>query len=134
VNRFIDHLQVITTYNYNNIAIYTLCSSLEHTVWCSHSVTRYFLLTVPTMAILLPLTSRPFYTDSRTELTTDLVAPSVFKITPRYGPRRKYPSFSYANRLSRIVFASPSNGSTRYSVMGPILCLKHYRGCSIITS
>jgi hypothetical protein len=32
VNRFIDHLQVVTTNNYNNIANSTLYSSLEHTV------------------------------------------------------------------------------------------------------
>jgi hypothetical protein len=31
-NIFIDHLQVITTNNYNTIAVSTLYSSLEHTV------------------------------------------------------------------------------------------------------
>jgi hypothetical protein len=32
VNRFINHVQVVTTNNYNTIAISTLYSSLEHTV------------------------------------------------------------------------------------------------------
>jgi hypothetical protein len=54
VNRFIDHLQVITKNNYNTIANFTLYSSLEHTVWCTQSVTWRFLVTVPTMAIPLP--------------------------------------------------------------------------------
>jgi hypothetical protein len=31
-NRFIDHLQVVTTNDYNTIVISTLCSSLEYTV------------------------------------------------------------------------------------------------------
>jgi hypothetical protein len=35
---FIDHIQVITTNNYNNIAISTLYSSLQQTVSCSQSV------------------------------------------------------------------------------------------------
>jgi hypothetical protein len=53
VNRFIDHLQVVTTNNYNTIAISTIYSSLEHTVQCSQSVIRRFLVTAPTMAISL---------------------------------------------------------------------------------
>jgi hypothetical protein len=32
MNRFIDHLQVVTTNNYNTITIFTLYSSLEYTV------------------------------------------------------------------------------------------------------
>jgi hypothetical protein len=32
LNRFIDHLQVVPKNNYNTIAIFTLYSSLEHTV------------------------------------------------------------------------------------------------------
>jgi hypothetical protein len=32
VNEFADHLQDVTTNNYNTIAISTLYSSLEHTV------------------------------------------------------------------------------------------------------
>jgi hypothetical protein len=55
MNRFIDYLQVITTNNYNTIAISTIYNSLEHTVKCSQSVTRRFLVTAPTMTIpLLP--------------------------------------------------------------------------------
>jgi hypothetical protein len=53
VNIFIDHLQVVTTNNYNTIALSTLYSSLEHTV-----VTRRLLVTAPTIAILLPPGSR----------------------------------------------------------------------------
>jgi hypothetical protein len=53
VNRFTDHLQVVTASNYNTI-ISTFYISLEHTVWCSHSVTRRFLVTAPKMAIPLP--------------------------------------------------------------------------------
>jgi hypothetical protein len=46
--RFIDHLQVVTTTNYNTTAISTLCSSVQHTVYCSQSVTRCFLVTALT--------------------------------------------------------------------------------------
>jgi hypothetical protein len=46
VNEYIDRLQVITTTNYNPIAISTLYTSQEHTVCCSQSVTRRFLVTV----------------------------------------------------------------------------------------
>jgi hypothetical protein len=52
VNRFIEHLQVVTTNNYNTIVISTLYSSLGNT--CVLSVTRYFLLPAPTLAIPLP--------------------------------------------------------------------------------
>jgi hypothetical protein len=90
VHSFIDHLQVVTTNNYYTIAISTLYSSLEHTVYYSHSVTRRFLLTAPTMAIPLPPGSSPLFTDSRTELT-ELIAPIVFSITPRHEPRRNSP-------------------------------------------
>jgi hypothetical protein len=48
------HLQVVTANKYNIIAISTFYSSLEHTVYCSQYVTRRFLVTAPTMAILLP--------------------------------------------------------------------------------
>jgi hypothetical protein len=54
VNRIIDHFPVLTTNNYNSIAISTLYSSLLHTAWCSQSVTRRFLVTAPPMAIPLP--------------------------------------------------------------------------------
>jgi hypothetical protein len=54
VNVFIDHLQVVTTNNYNTIAVSTLYSSLQHTVWCSESVTGRFLVTAPTMPTSLP--------------------------------------------------------------------------------
>jgi hypothetical protein len=54
VNIFNDHLQVVTTKSHNTIAISTLYSSVEHTVQCSQSVTRRFLVTAPTMAIPLP--------------------------------------------------------------------------------
>jgi hypothetical protein len=65
----IDHLQVVTTNNYNTIAISRVYSSLEHTVLCSQSVTRRFLVTAPTMAIPLPPGSNPLFTNSRTEVT-----------------------------------------------------------------
>jgi hypothetical protein len=32
MNKFIDHLQVVTTNNYNTIAIFALYNLLEHTV------------------------------------------------------------------------------------------------------
>jgi hypothetical protein len=54
VNRFIDHLEVITTNNYNSIGISTLYSSLEHTVLSSQSVTIRFLVMAPTVAIPVP--------------------------------------------------------------------------------
>jgi hypothetical protein len=53
VNTFTGHLQVVTVNNYNTIAISTFYSSLEHTVECSQSVTRSFLVTAPKMAIPL---------------------------------------------------------------------------------
>jgi hypothetical protein len=37
---FIDHLQVATTNNYNTITDLHTYSSLEHTVYCSQSVTK----------------------------------------------------------------------------------------------
>jgi hypothetical protein len=55
MNKFIDHLQVVTTKNnYNTITISTLYNTLEHTVWYSQFVIRLFLVTAPTMAIPLP--------------------------------------------------------------------------------
>jgi hypothetical protein len=54
VNRFIDHLQVVTTNSNNTIPTSTLYIALEHTVYCSQCVTRRFLVTAPTMAIPLP--------------------------------------------------------------------------------
>jgi hypothetical protein len=71
VNRFYC-LQVITKNNYNTIAISTLYSSLEHTVQCSQSVTRRFLVTAPAMAIPNS-SSSPLFRDSCTELSTDFV-------------------------------------------------------------
>jgi hypothetical protein len=63
MNRFIDSLHVVTTNKYNTIAISTLYLSLEHTVSCSQSVTRRFLVTALTVASPLPpaqvLSSQP---------------------------------------------------------------------------
>jgi hypothetical protein len=69
VNKFIDHLQAVTTNTYNTVAISTLYNSLDHTVYCSQSVTRLFPVSAPTMAIPLPPVSSLIFTDSRTELT-----------------------------------------------------------------
>jgi hypothetical protein len=69
LNGFIDHLQVVTTNNSNSIAISTLYSSQEHTVQCSQSVTRRFLVTAATVATSLPPASNPFFTDFHIELT-----------------------------------------------------------------
>jgi hypothetical protein len=44
---------------------------------------------------------------------TDTVAPVVFLITPRHGPRREHRSFSHANRCSGNVFAEPLPSSGR---------------------
>jgi hypothetical protein len=52
---YIDHLQVITTNNYNTVAISILYSSLMHPVWCSQAVNRRFLVMASTVAIPLPL-------------------------------------------------------------------------------
>jgi hypothetical protein len=54
VNRFIDRLQFVTINNYNTISTSTIYISLEHTVYCSQSVTRLFLIRAPTIAIPLP--------------------------------------------------------------------------------
>jgi hypothetical protein len=54
VDRFIDQLQVVIPNNYNTTAISTTHSTLENTVQSRQSVTRHFLVTVPTMAIPLP--------------------------------------------------------------------------------
>jgi hypothetical protein len=39
---------------------------------------------------------------------------------PRYGPRRKYRSFSQANRFHGNVFASPITGCVRQSIKNPL--------------
>jgi hypothetical protein len=57
----VGHLQVVTSSNCNTIAIYTFYSSLEHTVWCSRSVTRCFLVKAPTVVIPLPPGSSPLH-------------------------------------------------------------------------
>jgi hypothetical protein len=54
VNRFIGRFEIVTTNNYNTIAVSTLYNSVEHTVFCSQSVTRRFLVTAPTLAVPLP--------------------------------------------------------------------------------
>jgi hypothetical protein len=71
VNGLIDQLEGVTinNYEYNTIAISTLYNSLEHTVQCTQSVNRRFLVTAPTMAIALAPALSPLFTDSRTELT-----------------------------------------------------------------
>jgi hypothetical protein len=55
--------------HYNTITITILYSSLEHTTYCSQSVTRRFLVTAPTMYISLSPGSTPFFIESRTEMT-----------------------------------------------------------------
>jgi hypothetical protein len=46
-------------------------------------------------------------------LLTDFVAPVVFHITPRHGPRRQSHSFSSANRFRGNVFTEPFPSSGR---------------------
>jgi hypothetical protein len=52
VNKFIDHLKVVTTNNYNVITISTIYSSLDNSVL--FSVTGRFLAMALTMIIPLP--------------------------------------------------------------------------------
>jgi hypothetical protein len=58
---FIDHLQVVTTNNYNTIADIHTLKSLQHTLACS-VFTRRFLVTALTMAIPLLPCSSPLWT------------------------------------------------------------------------
>jgi hypothetical protein len=94
---FIDHLQIASTNNYNTIAISTLYSSIEHTLQCSQSVTRRFLVTAPTMAIPLPqvLSSQPPVQNS-----LNWFCP-LFK-TSRYGQHRKHSSSNIYNIYNEI--------------------------------
>jgi hypothetical protein len=128
----IDGVWIVTTNNYNTIAISTLYSSLEHTVYCSQSISRRFLVTAPTKAISLPPCSSH---------RTDWVAPIVFKITPMHVRHRKHSSSNVAfvsvaagTCLPRrcletgLVYppvsrSLPSIGPTRYNIL---------RECSII--
>jgi hypothetical protein len=54
VNKFIDQLPVVTTNNYNTIAISAHYNSLERRVYCSQPATRHFLVTASIMVIPLP--------------------------------------------------------------------------------
>jgi hypothetical protein len=60
-----SELQIITEPS----LVSTLYISLEHTVYCSQSVSGRFLVTAPIMAIPLSPVSNPLFTDSHTELT-----------------------------------------------------------------
>jgi hypothetical protein len=53
IGRYFDHLHVVTTNNYSTVAISKIYNLLEHTVKCSQSVTRRFLVTAPSLAIPL---------------------------------------------------------------------------------
>jgi hypothetical protein len=64
----IHRLQVVTTNNYNIVAICTLYSSLQHSLQCSQSVTRHFLITAPTIAS----GSSPLFTESCTDYQINL--------------------------------------------------------------
>jgi hypothetical protein len=81
VNRFTDHLQVVTTNNYNTITISITYSSLEHTFWTfpgNGSNNGYSSASG----------SSPLFTDSRTELTKLSLCPLL--ISSQHGPHRKY--------------------------------------------
>jgi hypothetical protein len=90
VNRFINHLQDVTTNNYNTIAISTLYESLHAKSSAASSVfTRRFLVTASNIGD--SSASRAQVLSSQTAYRADLVAPVVFKATPRYGPLREHP-------------------------------------------
>jgi hypothetical protein len=86
VNRFNDYLQVVTTNNYNTVAISVFYSSLEHTIKCSQSVTRHFLVTAPTMVIPLLQGSGPVVKNSRANWLSS--KPRLAYIL-RHRPRRQ---------------------------------------------
>jgi hypothetical protein len=84
VNRFTDHIHVGTTNIYNTADVSTLYSSLEHTV----SVTRSFLLTVPTMAIPLPsaqVLSSQSVSQSQSHIATHGSQSVCLGVEPRLG-------------------------------------------------
>jgi hypothetical protein len=89
-----DQLQVAITNNYNTIAISTPYGSLEHTVWCSQSATRRFLVTAPTMAIPLPPAQVP---SSQAPIQNYQLCPLL--ITSRHGPHRKHSSSTVVVQL-----------------------------------
>jgi hypothetical protein len=102
VNRFSDHLQVVTTNNYNTIAISPLYSSLQHTFYCSQSVTRRFLVTAPTMVIPLPpaqvISSQTPKSQSQSYVTTDGQWASLpWNKAPVWGLR---PDFYYCQTIA----------------------------------
>jgi hypothetical protein len=122
-------LDLLTTYTYNlelqlitaPSLISTLYSSLEHTVSCSQSVSRRFLVMASnrgcTSAFGLKSSLNcgslpPASFLHRLPYRTDLVAPVVFLITPRHGPHRQHCSFLYANHFCMNVFTElfPSTG------------------------
>jgi hypothetical protein len=74
------------------------------------------------------LSSQPSVQNS-TELTTELVAPIVFKITPRHGPRRKHRSLLYAVSEG-MCSRRPATGCLTPSIKDPLLTalfLRHRR-------
>jgi hypothetical protein len=84
---WIDLLTIYKSSLQITIAIFTLYSSLEHTVQYYQSVIRRFLVTVRTMAIPLPL---PQVLPSRTPVPNWLKWPCPLLITSRHGPHRKH--------------------------------------------
>jgi hypothetical protein len=95
---FTDHLQVVTTNNYNTIAISTLYK-ITLSFPARSVFTRRFLIMASNSgdssasALKSSLNGGSLPTDSflhRLPFRTDLVAPVVFLITPRHGPHRQY--------------------------------------------
>jgi hypothetical protein len=141
-------LDLLTTYTHNlelqvitaPSLISTLYSSLEHTVSCSQSGTRRFLVTASnkgytSVSGLKSSLNRgslpPASYLHRLPYRTDLVAPVVFLITPRHGLCRQHCSFLYANRFCVNMFTEPHTSSGRLFLLVENL-LPSNRCCSIV--
>jgi hypothetical protein len=134
---FIDHLytKLETTSNYSATAnLHTLQITTAHAksfpaccVFTSRSlVTASNSGDSSASALKCSLNGGSPPTDNflhRLPYRTDLVAPIVFLITPRYGPRPQHSSFSYANRFRGNVFTEPFPSSSRLSCLLRICCL-----------
>jgi hypothetical protein len=99
MNRYIDHLQAVTTNNYNTIAdfhtkssqsTFTSNSSQQWLFLCSVFIRRFLAMNIgkadssASVAQKIIVHNWTLYC---------LVAPAVLKITSRHGPRRKQPLY-----------------------------------------
>jgi hypothetical protein len=132
VNRFIDHLQVVTTENYNTTADF-------HTT--NHSTLSLLSLLVnpsPQWLFLCSVFTRRFLAtnvsngDSSASVARWLtlhnwtlnctVAPSVFKLTPRHGQRRNHSLSCYEGVFTTSLHSNGSYSSVACIFVAAGMC------------